>query len=188
MVSYSVYLLLPEMSLKRFHNLFGSLIEFRRCFNSIAIHLQQALQRHYRIPTVAPLQENATRNLGCLGPMADAMAMQKAPIEFLARINLAPRGNVRVRKDVLRQDTMAFDDVLAKVDHGFHLFGGEVRIAGTMTRILYLNADGAGIDVSLTFPAGDSRMPGTHFFANHLHDGSCLIHKIVTGYLGLWHA
>src|SRR5581483_11603898 len=99
--------------------------------------------------------------------MPDAMAREPRPIELLARIDLAARRNIGMRKHPLRANGPAPDNVACQSLDSAHLRLGEIGIAQLVTGIVDLDADGARVDVRGAAPVRDTRVPGPHLLCHH---------------------
>ena len=163
----------------------GALVEYAADFQPVAIKRQQRLQRRDRFAVIAGGQEAAAVNGVRLDPMADTFAGKAGPGKGLAGIALAPGGDVGMGEQPMGGNGAAADNITAEIDHRVDLGAGKCRQAAVMAAIGDLDADGAGIDVALTGPAGGAGVPGAAILIDHLDDAAVLKDKIVSGDLAL---
>ena len=109
-------------------------------FDAVTIEFQHALQRFNGLARVTKLQERSAANRLWFYEMADAVAVEEVPVKFLAGINLANGGYIRMSKDAQRCDVIARYDIFAKGHHSLHLDGRKIRVAQCVARILNLNS------------------------------------------------
>ncbi len=141
MVGYAINFPRPEMALKRGHDNACLNSKFSTCINIITVQLQQTLQSGNGITLVALLQKNAAGNGLCRNPVSNTASMQVRPVKFFAGVDFAPRGNIRMCKNMLWQDMMSCDDVAGKRGHTVHLHLRKIRVATTVARVLDFNTD-----------------------------------------------
>ena len=109
----------------------------RRRIEAIAISRQARTQAGDR----TGLGQGVARRHG-LDPMADARLRQQPPGKLLARIDLAPGGDIGMGQHVRRADRVAGKDVAAQFDDPVDLGLGELDIAELVAGIVDLDADG----------------------------------------------
>ncbi len=112
-------------------------------------------------------------------PATDPFAGEPRPVEFLARIDLAPRRHVGVGEHTLGRDGVPPRDVTGERRHRPHLGAGKVGIAEHVSRVLDLDPDRCRVDVGLPCPVGNARMPGTHVLGHHLRDATAVVDHVV---------
>ena len=142
------------MALECCHHFARRVVEGRGFRQPIAVGSQRALQPRHRVATVAR-PETGSFKIERRGahPVTDAGFTEQAPWKFLARILLAGRRNVGMRKDTVGTDRpTSGDDRSAKRDDGRSLTQRKIWIAELMARIDDLDADRGGVDVGLALP------------------------------------
>src|SRR5512134_2190249 len=92
------------MPLERDHHVARRFVEMAVDREPIAIVAQRGLEILDRVAAVAEIEARAGDDRRRLYPMADARAVQHHPGKFLARIALARRRRVRMRKHALGPD------------------------------------------------------------------------------------
>ena len=142
---------------------------------------EQPLQLGNRRPRRAEPERRLVSRRLRLDPEAGAGLRQPRPVELLAGIDLAERGDVGMREHVLGGDAMPSHDVGCERDHRPHLRLGEIRIAARWPDILDLDADRAIVDVALAPPIGDAGVPGAHLFRHHAGDRAVVVDDVVAG-------
>src|SRR5262249_58836598 len=112
-------------------------------------------------------------------PVSDTGFIKRAPREFLPRILLARRRNIRMGQDADRGNRVAGLDAPAERRYCRDLAFRKIRIAVIVPRIGDFDSDRAGIDISLAGPLRFAGVPGTTAFRNYLHDPAVLEDEIV---------
>ncbi len=170
----------PEVQLEGARNDARALIEHPVRLDAVAVGAQQrlrlgdgrrvVLRDHVRTP-------GAERRR--LYPVADAFLREPAPVELLARIDLAPWRDVGVGEDALRPDAAALSDVAAERRDGLHLLQRKVGIAAVVAGVVDLDADRGRVDVALAGPVRGARVPGALRLRHHLRDDAGLVDDVV---------
>ena len=114
-VGAAVDLFLPPMPLHGDDDLLGRTIILARLGDAIAIANKAALQCPHVGAGLAGPHARIARDRRRRHPMTDAGAGEAAPVEPLARIDLARRRHVRVRQHALGRYGMPAEDVAAAV-------------------------------------------------------------------------
>src|SRR5207249_9595206 len=92
------------------------------------------------------------RTISGVGPEADPRGSEGAPIEQLARIDLAQRRHVGMAEHAPRRNGISFQDVARKIDQGRRLRSRERPITKFMAWIDEFYSDRDTVDVALACP------------------------------------
>src|SRR5699024_9950944 len=147
------------------------------------------LQRIAKAPRGLPEPRGISRSTGATRPVCpdcQPIARQTAPIEFLSRINLAPRRNTAMAKHALWRDRPAPQNAAKKRGERRHLRLGKRRVAMAMAGIRKLDPDRARIHVGHTAPGRDPCMPGALILCHHCEHRAVDIEQIMRADLGTW--
>ena len=151
----------------------------RQC---IAIEVQHGLQGFDRRATLARREEAATADGLGQHPVSHAQLMQPPPGKMLARIALAPRGDVGMGEDMFGSNVMAGADIVRQSRNGLDLRNRVGRQVAVVPVVHDLDADGGGVDVADGLPLAGARVPGAVCFGHHLQDLAVLLHHVVAGH------
>src|SRR5262245_33885302 len=117
------------MTLEGFDHDTGPRIENTADLNAVAVARQHGLQRFHGFAAIARRQESTAADWTCVNEMPDTGGGERFPRKPFAGIDLATRCHIRMRKHIVRPDTVPPGDTAAEPNHGLNLDGGKIPVA-----------------------------------------------------------